>query len=413
MAGFRSGWSRDNFVHQPLSTSTPLPRQQAFTGLGNVSSQNFLASLDHSSNDEVSESAFNNMIDQTNDGDFDYNFEDIEYKSNPLNNSVFNQQSSTSLPVFDSDYSKNIPERSVTINTDDLFSVYDNSSSSRLEFSDALRGATEDNNVFSGSMFNPEPDNRLGGGFSNQSILSSSTNSFNDDCFKVPAPPPPRKRRGSPSSAESPDNVKNASNLDAETTAKLLSFSNRLKSLKSPAAGTPITTPSGRTTPRSGMLTPRNRTPEPASSAGGNTSSRLASHRPEPSCFVSVFEGSGGAAGEVGVAAISLISPCLILCQFSDTKTYPRTITKLLTINPSIVLVPDSNNVKLYDDIADKLPLAKVLKVQRKYFSESRGLQMIQHLIVPQYSSVEMQFHNKYYCLAAANALLKVVTYLI
>ena len=113
------------------------------------------------------------------------------------------------------------------------------------------------------------------------------------------------------------------------------------------------------------------------------------------------------------MAAISLISPCLILCQFSDTKTYPRTITKLLTINPSIVLVPDSNNVKLYDDIADKLPLAKVLKVQRKYFSESRGLQMIQHLIVPQYSSVEMQFHNKYYCLAAANALLKVVTYLI
>ena len=80
MAGFRSGWSRDNFVHQPLSTSTPLPRQQAFTGLGNVSSQNFLASLDHSSNDEVSESAFNNMIDQTNDGDFDYNFEDYPFE---------------------------------------------------------------------------------------------------------------------------------------------------------------------------------------------------------------------------------------------------------------------------------------------------------------------------------------------
>ena len=96
--------------------------------------------------------------------------------------------------------------------------------------------------------------------------------------------------------------------------------------------------------------------------------------------------------------------------QFSDTKTYPSTITKLLSLNPSVVLVPDTGHksVKLFDDIAAKLPSAAVQRLHRKYFNESRGLQTIKQLMVAECSSVEMQFHNKYYCLAAANSLLKV-----
>ena len=157
------------------------------------------------------------------------------------------------------------------------------------------------------------------------------------------------------------------------------------------------------------------------SSRGGDTTQAA-----DPSCFAAVFEGTGSAAGEVGVAAISLASPGLILCQvilrsvslintdeqlqFSDTKTYPSTITKLLSLNPSVVLVPDTGHksVKLFDDIAAKLPSAAVQRLHRKYFNESRGLQTIKQLMVAECSSVEMQFHNKYYCLAAANSLLKV-----
>ena len=49
-----------------------------------------------------------------------------------------------------------------------------------------------------------------------------------------------------------------------------------------------------------------------------------------------------------------------------------------------------------------------MVRVQRKFFNESKGLTVIRKLVVPEFSTVEMQFNNKYYCLAAAAALLKV-----
>ena len=138
--------------------------------------------------------------------------------------------------------------------------------------------------------------------------------------------------------------------------------------------------------------------------------SRGDTNLPDPSCFAAVYEGTGSAAGEVGVAAMFLDNPRLVICQFSDTKTYPSTMTKLLGINPSVILLPETfgKSVKLYDDIAIKFAGAAVQKVHRKHYNESKGLQLIRHLICPDFSSVEMQFHNKYYCLAAANSLLKV-----
>ena len=157
------------------------------------------------------------------------------------------------------------------------------------------------------------------------------------------------------------------------------------------------------------MVTPRNKTPE-SGARHGSVSSRGDTNLPDPSCFAAVYEGTGSAAGEVGVAAMYTDNPRLVICQFSDTKTYPSTITKLLGINPSVILLPETFGkcVKLYDDIATKFAGAAVQKVHRKHYNESKGLQLLRHLICPDFSSVEMQFHNKYYCLAAANSLLKV-----
>lgn len=49
---------------------------------------------------------------------------------------------------------------------------------------------------------------------------------------------------------------------------------------------------------------------------------------PNASCLVAVVEGRGGARGEVGVAALWLDNPTLVLCQFSDSRTYVRTLAK-------------------------------------------------------------------------------------
>ena len=139
-----------------------------------------------------------------------------------------------------------------------------------------------------------------------------------------------------------------------------------------------------------------------------------------PGCLVAVVEGRGNARGEVGLASICLSNPILVLCQFSDSRTYVRTLTKIAVLNPAEIIVPtglglygslDPSLNKLYDDIVDKFPDANVTQIHRKYFCEKRGLQIIKHLCAPEFSSVELQIRHKYYALSASNCLLKYVEF--
>jgi hypothetical protein len=204
-----------------------------------------------------------------------------------------------------------------------------------------------------------------------------------------------------------------AARLCRNTTGKLMTFSLRLKNLKDPATtATPAT--SRKTIQRHEIVTPRpqlrTKTPDTRPKTTTVTTVNMTLDPPDPKSFAAVFEGTGSAAGEVGVASFSLSSPNLIVCQFSDSQTYPMTVSKLLSINPSQILVPDITGTggKLYEDIEAKIKGSKVVKVQRKFFNERKGLSVIRKLVVPEFSTVEMQFINKYYCLAAAAALLKV-----
>ena len=75
-------------------------------------------------------------------------------------------------------------------------------------------------------------------------------------------------------------------------------------------------------TPRqgSGLVTARNKTPESGARHGTNLPDRT---RPALSRFTRELALSG-------------------ICQFSDTKTYPSTITKVLAINQSMILLPET-----------------------------------------------------------------------
>jgi len=50
--------------------------------------------------------------------------------------------------------------------------------------------------------------------------------------------------------------------------------------------------------------------------------------------FIAIVEGRGLARGEIGMAALDLKKPEIVLSQFSDMSTYVKTITKLQIINP-------------------------------------------------------------------------------
>lgn len=47
-----------------------------------------------------------------------------------------------------------------------------------------------------------------------------------------------------------------------------------------------------------------------------------------------IAEGRGQARGEVGLAAIDIRRPHLILCQLSDSQTYSNALAKINVFNP-------------------------------------------------------------------------------
>ncbi|KAF4084026.1 hypothetical protein AMELA_G00124150 [Ameiurus melas] len=142
------------------------------------------------------------------------------------------------------------------------------------------------------------------------------------------------------------------------------------------------------------------------------TSSSSASVCHAASVIVAVVEGRGLARGEIGMASINTRSPELVLSQFADTGTYAKVITKLHILLPLEILMPDTasekgQGTKLYNLITEIFPSVAFSAIQRKYFNERKGLEYIQQLCAPEFNTVLMDVQTKYYCLAAAAALLK------
>ncbi|XP_062325919.1 mutS protein homolog 4 isoform X1 [Osmerus eperlanus] len=169
---------------------------------------------------------------------------------------------------------------------------------------------------------------------------------------------------------------------------------------------------------RSGAATPRLRTASghpartPQTEHSGMATCSSATSAVGASVIVAVVEGRGLARGEIGMASINLKCPELILSQFADTGTYAKVITKLHILVPLELLMPDTasekgKGTKLYSLITENFQAVAFTAIQRKYFNERKGLEYIQQLCAPEFSTVLMEVQAKYYCLAAAAALLK------
>ncbi|XP_045483961.1 mutS protein homolog 4 [Pieris rapae] len=134
----------------------------------------------------------------------------------------------------------------------------------------------------------------------------------------------------------------------------------------------------------------------------GNRSARSAStSMVEASVILAISEGRGKARGEIGMAAVDLRHPHLVLCQFSDTLLYTHTLTKINYFNPIEIIVPHTfcegaQPNQLYQLIKDQYPLITVTAVQRRHYNDSNGRQQIQSLCAPQYSAVYLQVLHKY-----------------
>ncbi|CAH2048755.1 unnamed protein product, partial [Iphiclides podalirius] len=137
----------------------------------------------------------------------------------------------------------------------------------------------------------------------------------------------------------------------------------------------------------------------------------------EASVILAISEGRGMARGEIGMAAVDLRHPNLVLCQFSDTLLYTHTMTKINFFHPVEIIVPHTfcegtQPSQLYKLIKDHYPLVTLTTVQRRHFNDAAGRQQIQTLCAPQYSAVCLQVLQKFYALTSAAAVLKYVEYI-
>ncbi|XP_063018981.1 mutS protein homolog 4 isoform X5 [Melospiza melodia melodia] len=147
------------------------------------------------------------------------------------------------------------------------------------------------------------------------------------------------------------------------------------------------------------------------------TSSSAVSAHTVASVIVAVVEGRGLARGEVGMASIDLKNPEMILSQFADNTTYAKVITKLKILTPLEIIMSNTacdagNTTNLFSLITEHFKNVTFTTVQRKYFNETKGLEYIEQLCASEFSTIFMEVQSKYYCLAAAAALLKYVEFI-
>lgn len=111
---------------------------------------------------------------------------------------------------------------------------------------------------------------------------------------------------------------------------------------------------------------------------------------------------------------MNMHTPTLTLCQFNDTQSYVRLISKINIFRPYEVLMSataceTSSPSQLFLQLKKEVANVKMVPIQRRIFNEGKGLQKLHTLAAEEYAPVVHTLTNKYYCLAACHALFKYI----
>lgn len=129
-------------------------------------------------------------------------------------------------------------------------------------------------------------------------------------------------------------------------------------------------------------------------------SSMTSSNTAESHVIVAIAEGRGQARAVVGMAAVNVHRPTLILCQIHDTNNYVNTLTKINVFCPAEILMPitfvDNNqNNRLFVCVKKRFPQTTITAVSRREFNSSQGLQYVSGLCANEFSAVILPLRHK------------------
>ncbi|KAJ5724560.1 hypothetical protein N7493_006288 [Penicillium malachiteum] len=120
---------------------------------------------------------------------------------------------------------------------------------------------------------------------------------------------------------------------------------------------------------------------------------------------------SRGISSTVGLAFVNLITAEVVLCQFCDSPTYLKAVTKIAVFEPSeILFMNTANDSKLRRMIQENLsdPISTFL--DRRYWSDKTGLEYLNRLAFPDDAdSLKLALGGNYFAACCFAAVLKYV----
>uniref|UniRef100_A0AC34GRZ2 DNA mismatch repair proteins mutS family domain-containing protein n=1 Tax=Panagrolaimus sp. ES5 TaxID=591445 RepID=A0AC34GRZ2_9BILA len=146
--------------------------------------------------------------------------------------------------------------------------------------------------------------------------------------------------------------------------------------------------------------------------------SRNTSNTSNKFTIVAITEGRGTDKGTIGMACMDLRHSDLTLCEFFDSRSYTMLKTRLMIVDPLEIIVPEAiseknNHMKvMLDVIRSSLKNTKITEVQRRFFNDSKGTEIVQQLGAPECCNIDTTVVKTYYCLSAAYAVVKYVEYI-
>ncbi|KAI9053310.1 hypothetical protein LZ554_002273 [Drepanopeziza brunnea f. sp. 'monogermtubi'] len=122
-----------------------------------------------------------------------------------------------------------------------------------------------------------------------------------------------------------------------------------------------------------------------------------------------------GISPTVGLAFVNISTGEAVLSQICDNQFYARTINKLHVFDPTEILIvsssgPPNPKSKMYSIVEENIFGAKIVTIDRKYWSESAGLEYIQHLAFSEdVESTKVAIGGNYFATCCFAAVLRYI----
>ncbi|KAL8884004.1 MAG: hypothetical protein Q9215_007859 [Flavoplaca cf. flavocitrina] len=167
--------------------------------------------------------------------------------------------------------------------------------------------------------------------------------------------------------------------------------------------------------PENSITTPR---PDTSLSSNGRprtgrprtAASTLGSRDQQVICAISE---SRGISPVVGLAFVNLSTTEAVLCQISDNQTFTRTIHKLVVYEPTELLFMTTAaqpKSKLFAIVEHNIPHLRITVIDRKYWSETAGLESIQQFAFKQdVEAIKVSVGGNFYATCCFAAVLKYI----